>query len=135
MLKTFQKWLLGFILLAVFCTSVLAFFSETYKAKRQTVQQIDITLNYLKNQISIMERNIKEIKHSSERFLLEKAKILAFIIEKDPALMKRRTFFNEFANIAGLFQINVSDPKGTLILSVPRDISGVNMSLVKKKSF
>lgn len=128
MRKTFQRWLLVFVLIAFALTFCVSFFVQTRQAERNAEELIAIKISDARQQIGQNDKNLAAIRLLTDEAALAKAKAFARLVKEEPELLTDDARLELIRTELNVDELHISDERGILIQSYPEDYEGYDMN-------
>ena len=117
MRKTFQKWLLIFVIGAFLITLCLSFYLQTRESHSNSIDLIDLKLDDAVKQIKLNTRNVEAIRIMTESEALAKARALAEIIYNNTEVLKEKGWPERMEKILDVDEVHIINKDGIIIAS------------------
>ena len=128
MRKTFQKWLFLSIALAFVFEFTLTYFFQTRQGRGNAISLMRMKIEDTKEQIRVNDENMRCVRDIVTGDSLAKTRAFAEMIRLDPTLLTDEARLHEAAVQLDVDELHVSDAKGILIASIPRETVGYDMA-------
>ena len=119
--RVFQSWLLVFVF-DVFCiTFGLSYFFQTRTAQNMAARQAVLHLDYIGNQVKVIENDLKDLKSDLSKSLVEKARVFSLLLKYNPTLLHNKEFLREWSKAAGIKEVSILGKEGVVIEAFPEE--------------
>lgn len=115
MRKTFQKWLLLFVLAAFFVTFVISYLIQTKMASEHARTLIRLKLEDVKRQLRSSKRNLDEIRSANYENAVIKAKYVSLYVKSNPDCLNSADALQKVAGEINVDDVYVTDGKGIIV--------------------
>ncbi|MBO4520801.1 MAG: SpoIIE family protein phosphatase [Alphaproteobacteria bacterium] len=126
--RIFQMWLLLFVFASFCITFGLSYLFQTRAAQNTATRQAALHLDYMGNQVNIIEDDLKDLKKDLSDGLIEKAKIFAVLLKYNPSLLHNKKFLRDWSEDAGIKEISIVGKKGVVIEAFPKEFIGTDFN-------
>ena len=124
--RIFQVWLLLFVFSAFCITFGLSYLFQTRAAQNTATRQAVLHLDYISNQVKIIEDDLKDLKTDLSDGLIEKAKIFSMLLKYNPALLHNKDFLRDWSKDAGIKEVSIVGKDGVVIEAFPKEFIGTD---------
>lgn len=124
--RVFQAWLLLFVFIAFCIIFGLSYFFQTRSAQNMMMRQAVLHLDYIGNQVKIIEDDLKDLKKELSNGLVEKARVFAMLLKNAPILLHNKNFLRDWSKDAGIEEISILGKDGIVIESFPEKFIGTD---------
>ncbi|MBR1945320.1 MAG: SpoIIE family protein phosphatase [Alphaproteobacteria bacterium] len=124
--RVFQAWLLLFVFIAFCIIFSLSYFFQTRSAQNMMMRQAVLHLDYIGNQVKIIEDDLKDLKKELSNGLVEKARVFAMLLKNAPILLHNKNFLQDWSKDAGIEEISILGRDGIVIESFPEKFIGTD---------
>lgn len=124
----FLKWLFFSLGGACLLTFLLTYGIQTYDARHNAVQLIQLKCADIRRQIDQTEHNLRTIRQGQDANALAKVRALAEILQHHPALLQTPDGLTALRDELQVDQISVCDGKGIIVASTVPEYLGYDMA-------
>ena len=136
MKRIIQTRLFLFMTLGLLFLLIIVFVVTAFSAKRQARMIVNACLKDLSKEVTEKRDGYKQLRKNTDSGSLAKTRMLARIIQYDPAILKNDARLKELATVLNVDSICVSDGDGVLIASTEPGFLGFRMdSTEQSKEF
>ena len=119
--RVFQAWLLVFVFAAFCITFGLSYFFQTRTAQNMAAHQAILHLDYIGNQVKVIENDLKDLKSDLSKSLVEKARVFSLLLKYNTTLLHNKDFLREWSKAAGIKEVSILGKDGVVIEAFPEE--------------
>lgn len=115
----FRSWLFILILVAFVFTFTLTYFTQRKQTEYGAGLELSRELDYFSEQIANYAQRREALRNEANSALLDKARLLALAIARDPALLNDGDTLQKVADVLKLDALYITDETGVIRTSIP----------------
>ena len=78
-------------------------------------------MDYIGNQVKVIENDLKDLKSDLNKSLVEKARVFSLLLKYNPTLLHNKDFLSEWSKAAGIKEVSILGKDGVVIEAFPEE--------------